>query len=169
MVAQVRRRSTLLVVVVALVLLPSCGTARISDDQATKVAVDAFAAAGLHGEVRKVVKDATVDRAGDGAFIQVHQVTLEVDGVSYDVGVSRTAGAVVRLTESRPKLTDAQARAIAAYRDNPAESTARTRRALILVVALAASAIVAAVLVRRARLAAERAEDTAMSDEIPLD
>jgi hypothetical protein len=145
---------------------PACGTDRLSNDEATQVAVDAFAAAGLDATVTDVVGDATVDRAGDGAFVQVHRVDLDVDGIGYEVGVSRTDGAVVRLVESRPGLTDAEAEAIAEHRADLDDDTAR--RAVVGLLVLAVAIVAIALLIRRARLAAERAASTA-DDEISLD
>lgn len=159
----------MLVLLLAGASLAACGTPELSSEQATQVAVDAFAAAGLDATVQEVTDGATVDRAGDGAFIQVHQVDLEVDGVTYEVGVSRSAGAVVRLVESAGMLTDAEVQAIAEHRADPADSGATARRVLVTLVVLAVGAALGVALLRRARLAHERNASTAALDDISLD
>ena len=161
-----RRRRWLLVAALTFAAAPACGTERLSTDEATQVAVDAFAAAGLDATVTDVVGDATVDRAGDGAFVQVHRVDVDVDDIAYEVGVSRSDGAVVRLVESRPGLTDAEAEAIASYRADLDDGTAR--RAVVGLLVLAVAIVAIGLVLRRARLAAERAATTA-DDEIALD
>ena len=140
----------------------------MSADQATQVAVGAFAEAGLDPEVGEVDEDATVDRAIDGSYIQVHQVEMIIDGRSYLAGVHRRQGAVVRLIEPNDTaLTDDQVRAIAAYRDNPAEDDARRSRTVAGVVMTLLAIAAAVVFFRRERRKAELRAGAA--DEIPLD
>lgn len=140
----------------------------MSSADATQVAVDAFASAGLDGEVGEIVEDATVDRAIDGEFIQVHQVEMIVDGRSYLAGVDRKQGAVVRLNEpSDTALTDEQVEVIAAYRDNPAEEDARRTRSVVAVLLVVLTAVGATLFFRRERRKAELAAAN-RDDEIPL-
>lgn len=157
-----------LVVLTGVLLLGACGRATMSPDEATQVAVDAFANAGLAGEVGEVVEGATVDRAIDGEFIQVHQVELVVDGRSYLAGVDRRQGAVVRLNEPNDSaLTDAQVEAIAEYRSNPAEDDARRTRAVVCVGVVLLALAGATLFFRRERRRAEAAAEAGL-DEIPL-
>lgn len=154
----------ILVPLAGVLVLGGCGRAAMSVDDATQVAVDAFADAGLDAEIGEIVEGATVDRAIDGEFIQVHQVELIVDGRSYLAGVDRRQGAVVRLNEPNDTaLTDEQVEAIAGYRDNPAEEDARRTRTVVWA-ALVLFAVAAAMLFfrrerRKAELAAEAGHD----------
>lgn len=149
-------------------VLAACGKASMSPAEATQVAVDAFAEAGLAGEVGEVVEAATVDRAIDGEFIQVHQVEVIIDGRSYHAGVDRKHGAVVRLIEPNDTaLTDEQVRVIAAYRDNPAEDDARRSRTVTSVVLVVLAIGAAVAFFRSERRKAEVAAGDV--EEIPLD
>lgn len=166
MTAPIRRS---LLALVALLLVAGCGRASMSSEEATQVAVDAFANAGLDAEVGEIVEDATVDRAIDGEFIQVHQVEMIVDGRSYLAGVDRELGAVVRLNEPNDtELTDEQVEAIADHRDNPAEDDARRTRMLLAVPLVVLAVVGVALFFRRERRRAELAGESSR-DEIPLD
>lgn len=154
-------------VLFAAVVVAACGRAEMSPEQATQVAVEAFESAGLTPEVGEVVPDATVDRANDGEFIQVHQVELTVDGISYEAGVHRSHGAVIRLFEpAGTKLTEAQLDAIAEYRSNPADDDARPGRIITALFVILALLIGVYMFFRNERLKAE-AEST--TEEILLD
>ena len=156
----------LVVAVVVAALATGCATPEMTGAEGTQVAVAAFARAGLRPAVDKVDPAATVDRAGDGTFIQVHQVDLKLNGRTYQVGVDRRQGAVVRLKEPPDtELTPAQVHVIAAYRHNPAIDRARPRRIVAALVVLAAAATGAYLYLRRERLGVEAGPAT---DEIPL-
>ena len=158
----------LLVLLVVSLLLAACGRATMSTDDATQVAVDAFELAGVDAEVGDVVEDATVDRAIDGEFIQVHQVEMIVDDKSYLAGVDRKLGAVVRLNEPNDtELTAEQVEAIAEYRNNPAEDDARRNRTVIWVVVVLLAIAAAVAFFQRERRKAELEAQTDQ-DEISL-
>ncbi len=161
------RRVRAFALLVTVLLMGGCGRAAMNDDQATRVAVDAFAAAGFDADVGEIVEDATVDRAIDGEFIQVHQVEMLVGDRSYLAGVDRKQGAVVRLTEPNDTtLTDAEVLAIAEYRDNPAEDAARRSRTVVWVIVVILGIVGTVVYFRRERRKAELAVNDAQ--EIPL-
>lgn len=164
-----RRATTALLLGIAL-LVTACGRATMSTDDATQLAVDAFAAAGIDAEVGEVVDDATVDRAIDGEFIQVHQVEMVVDDTSYLAGVDRRKGAVVRLNEPNDTdLTDDQVAAIAEFRANPAEDDARRTRTIVWVAIVLAGIAAMTVFFRRERRKAEALAARGVADEIMLD
>lgn len=160
------RRPPFLILALLAVVATSCTKASMGPEQATQVAVEAFASAGLAPEVGEIVEDATVDRAIDGNFIQVHQVELIIDDRPYLAGVDRKQGAVVRLIEPNDSaLTDSEVQTIAEYRDNPAERDARRSRTVagILIVLLGIAGAIA--FFRRERLKSEVDDNV---DEIPL-
>lgn len=152
-----------------LVLVAACGKATMSSEQATQVAVDAFATAGLEPEVGEVTEAATVDRAIDGEFIEVHQVEMIIADKSYLAGVNRKEGAVVRLIEpADTELTDEQVEAIAAFRDNPAEDDARRGRTITWIVILLLMLVGVYAFFRNERRKAEAAGDGS-AELLPLD
>lgn len=157
------------VLLLLLLFVAACGKASMSGDEATQVALGAFRSAGLDPEVGEIVDDATVDRAIDGEFIQVHQVEMVIGEQSYLAGVNRKEGAVVRLIEPNDTaLTEDEIATIAEYRDNPAEDSARRTRTVVWIVLILLGLAAATAFFRRERRKAEFATENAV-DEISLD
>lgn len=100
-------------------LLAACSDAALSADEARRLTIDAFAAAGLDAEETSTPERTEVDVPGDER-VSVWLLTVDVDGEEWTVGVDPERGSIVRTFEPvGSTLTDEQVDTLARFRDDP--------------------------------------------------